>query len=369
MNTALANPLSIDSQPANLRPVHVVRFALPLFLFLLASSFEVWEHWIETKTLFLDPGGISEILIFGVVGPLAVFASLTYVSRLLHELELAQARTTTLNQNLEKMVVERTTALQASNEELAQANLRLRELDQMKSEFVSLVSHELRAPLATMNGGLEVAQQYMDRLPAKAQRVFQLLTSETERLTQFVQTMLDVSQLETGRLQLICGPVAVKPLLKRAAAVVLGVDEERVIWRLPADLPPVWADETYLEQTIRNLVRNTQKYTPPQSPIELSVTVYDCTLQICVTDHGPGIPIEEQTRIFERFHRLPNKGERKTSGWGLGLYFARMLAEAQGGTLTVQSPVVADADAPGARFTVTLPIAEEEPEDGNAAAD
>lgn len=359
---------SVD-QPGGLRFVRVVRFALPLFLFVLATSFEVGEHWLEGEVFRMQPIGLLEILIFGVLGPLAVFLTLTYVLHLMEELERTSDQAAALNQNLEGVVAARTTALQASNAGLEQANLRLREVDQMKSDFVALVSHELRAPLATLNGGLEVALQDEATLPPKAQRILGLLVRETQRLTQFVQTLLDVSQLEAGKLQLTRGPVALRPMLTRAAEVVLGPDDVRVVWQMPDDLPPVLADETYIEQVMRNLLSNALKYTPPYSPIELSAAVHARTVQLCVSDHGPGIALAEQDRVFERFYRTHSGGERKVSGWGLGLHFARALSEAQGGALTVQSPVQADPAAPGSRFTVTLPIAEEELEYGEAAAD
>ena len=195
------------------------------------------------------------------------------------------------------------------------------------------------------------------------QRIFHLLGEETGRLTRFVETMLDVSQLEAGKIRPTCGPVAVRPLLGRAAQVTLGLDEARVVWNLPADLPPVWADEIYLEQTVRNLVRNAQKYAPPGTPIELSATVEANTMCICVTDHGPGIPASEQRKVFERFYRAPGQDEKQVGGWGLGLYFARALMTAQQGALDVQSPAHSAPAAPGVRFIVTLPLAEEAPAD------
>lgn len=358
---------SADIPP--LWPVRVLRYALPLALFIVVTVFEAGEHWVEAEFLFIDRLGVFEIFIFGVVGPYAVFLTMTYVDRLLHEVDQARARFIALNNDLEQTITQRTTALQTTNEELAQANHRLREVDQMKSDFVALVSHELRAPLATLNGGLEVALQDEAVLPPKAQRILRLLSSETQRLTRFVQTLLDVSQLEAGKLQLTRGPVAVRPMLMRGAEVVLGQDAGRVVWQLPRDLPPILADETYAEQIVRNLLRNALKYTPPHSPIELSATVHVRTVQICVTDHGPGISPVEQARVFERFYRTHNGDECKASGWGLGLYYARALTEAQGGTLTVQSPVHANPDAPGARFTITLPIAEEGPDNGETLAD
>jgi signal transduction histidine kinase len=362
-------PQATATAPPSWQPIQVLRFALPLFLFVLATGFEVWEHMLEGENLFIDTLGLLEIFVFGVLGPLAVYIVLTYVVRLMGALEDARARTTRINQNLEALVTERTAALQTSNTELAVANLRLREVDEMKSDFVALVSHELRAPLATLNGGLEVARQYEDSLPAKARRVLNVLSLETERLTHFVQTMLDVSQLENGRLQLTCGPVALKPMLDRAAEVTLGDEATRLVWQLPEDLPPVVADEMYIEQAVRNLLRNAQKYAPPQTPIILSATVIDRAVNIGVTDFGPGIPADEQAHVFDRFYRARNADRRKVGGWGLGLYFARALTEAQGGTVVVESPVRPDKDAPGSRFIISLPVAEEEPDHVTLVAD
>lgn len=369
MNVAIREPRSKIAPVNGLSIVRLIRFSLPLFLFLLATSFEIGEHLMSGEGWTIGPTGRAEVLIFGILGPSAVFLALTYVLHLLTELESARSQTVALNQNLERLVAARTAALQASNNALEQANARLLELDRMKSDFVSLVSHELRAPLATLNGGLEVATRDMEILNPRTQRVLRLLVDETQRLTQFVQTLLDVAQLQAGKLQFTCGPVSVRPMLTRAVEVVLGPEQNRVVWRLPNDLPPLLADEVYTEQVLRNLLSNALKYTPSDSPIELSVTVGAQTMRICVTDYGPGIPAAEQMRIFDRFHRLHSNDERTARGWGLGLHFAQALVQAQGGTLTVQSPVHDPPQLPGARFIVTLPIAGEEADHAEVAAD
>ncbi len=347
----------------------MLRFAVPILLFVVATVFEFWEHWQENGSLLLDQVGMTEVVVFGLAGPFAVFLTVNYLLHLMTELESARNQTAAINRNLEEIVTARTAALQLANAELEQANARLRELDQMKSDFVALVSHELRAPLATLNGGLEVALQDQTALPSRTQRVLELIFRETQRLSQFVQTLLDVSQLEAGKLNLICGPMALKPVLRRAVEVVCGDEAARVVWRVPDQLPPILADETYFEQVIRNLLRNALKYTPPHSPIELSAAVQPHTMQIHITDHGPGIPSAEQPYIFERFYRGQGSSERHASGWGLGLYFARALTEAQGGTLTLQSPAHPDPAAPGCRLTITMTLAEEEVEDGETVVD
>lgn len=267
-------------------------------LFVLATAFEFWEHWREGETLLTDRIGTSEVLIFGLVGPFAVFLTVSYLLQIMTELENARNQTAAINRNLEEIVAARTAALQATNAELAQANLRLRELDALKSEFVSLVSHELRAPLTALNGGLEVALQVADTLPPSARRILDAMTSESRRLTQLVQNILDVSRLEAGRLTLNLGPVAVVPILHRSVEVVLG-ERRPVHWQLPTQIPPVWADETYYEQIIRNLLRNADKYSPAGAPVEVKVAVAPDGISVEVVDHGPGITPAVQAVMFE----------------------------------------------------------------------
>ncbi|MGQ9768034.1 MAG: sensor histidine kinase [Anaerolineae bacterium] len=226
------------NQTEMLSRVRLLRFAVPIVLFVLATAFEFWEHWREGETLLTDRVGTLEVLVFGLVSPFAVFLTVSYFSQIMTELEKARNQTAAINRNLEEIVAARTAALQVTNQELAQANLRLRELDALKSEFVSLVSHELRAPLTALNGGLEVALQVADTLPPSARRILEAMASESLRLTQLVQNILDVSRLEAGRLTLNLGPVAVAPILHRAVEVVLN-NRRSVLWQMPAQIPPV----------------------------------------------------------------------------------------------------------------------------------
>jgi len=349
-------------QPAALARGRALRYGLPLCLFVLATAFEFWEHWREEGIFpLLDRLGALEVLIFGLIGPIAVFLTVSYLLQLMTELDNARQQTAAINRNLEEIVAARTAALQVSNDELAQANLRLRQLDQLKSDFVALVSHELRAPLTALNGGLEVALQSADTLPPSSRRILEAMASESQRLTQLVQNILDVSRLEAGRLTLNLGPVAVAPLLRRAAALIIG-DRRPVTWHLPAQIPPIWADEVHYEQIVRNLLRNADKYSPAGEPVEIRVTVQDDGVRVEVVDHGAGITPGVQAVMFERFTR-GQTGENASPGWGLGLYFARKLTEAQGGQLTVRSPAWPAPDSPGASFAVSFPLAAEAPEE------
>ncbi len=340
---------------------NLIRFILPIVLFVVVSSLETPEHLSRIGRL--DTPFFSEITLFGVVGPLAVFLSITYIISLLKKLIKARAETEQLNRNLELLVKERTATLATRNIELAQANTQLQKLDQMKSDFVSLVSHELRAPLTNLNGALELTLQNVQQIPLQTQRVLGLMALECQRLTSFVQNLLDMSRLEAGRLKLTLGPVAVIPLLTRAVATVLPDTRRPIQWQVTTHLPPVWADEVYLEEIIRNLLINADKYTPPTTPIDIAVLVEEHCLKIMLTDYGPGVPMDAQGKIFERFYRQENGDQVSNRGWGLGLYFAKALTEAQGGCLKITSPVHASSQNPGSCFRITLPLTEEVPDD------
>lgn len=338
----------------------LAQWLLPFFLFLTATVYELIEHGIkqtEPFTLSLT----AEIVFFGISGPVAIAIIFGYLRMLVASETAARQSLERLNRELEAKVAERTALLAERNAELARANQQLQQVDALKSDFVALVSHELRAPLTALNGGLEVALQAADTLPPPARRILEAMVDESRRLTRLVQNILDVSRLEAGRLTLNQGPVAVAPLLHRAAEVIIG-DRRPILWRLPAQIPPVWADEVYYEQIIRNLLRNADKYSPAGAPVEIHVTVEEAGVRVEIVDHGPGISPEVQAVMFERFTR-GQTGENAPAGWGLGLYFARKLTEAQGGQLVARSPAWPTPDAPGASFAVTFPLAAEAPEE------
>lgn len=345
------------------RRVNTLRFVLPFLLFAIVGYYEVYEHWVTKGVLSFDFHLFSEVTFFGILGPTAVFIVLSYVIRLLNTQIRFATELDDLNQELEEKVEARTEELQARNTELAQANAELQQLDEMKSDFVSLVSHELRGPLTSLNGGLEVVLQRGDDLPPASRRTLQVMAQESQRLTRFVNEILDVSRLEAGSLRLSPGPVPVIPMLRRAVDIFCDCQDREIHWNVPKTIPPVWGDEVYLEKIISNLLENAVKYSTPQTPIELSVEMKNNHVKITVCDHGPGIPEELRERIFERFHRLEHRDRARSQGWGLGLYFARMLAEAQGGIVELRSPVYDDPNAPGSAFSVTLPITQDVPED------
>jgi signal transduction histidine kinase len=355
-------------RPRALRLLDIVRWLLPLALGVVAWVFEWTEH-LSAEHEPLTPGFYGEVLLFGVVGPVVVAIVLTWVRRLVITLQATTSALEAVNRDLETIVVQRTANLQAAtgeladrNRQLARANEELRELDRMKSDFVSLVSHQLRAPLTNINGALELVSQDADLLPAVSQRTLRILADEGHRLSHMIETILDVSRLEAGQLTPSAGPVALEPLLARVCASVVANEADRRDWKLEVtpELPPVWADETLLEEIVRNLVENAVRYSRPGQPIDVSARRAPGSVTISVADHGPGIPAEKQRDIFRSFFRL-DQSESAAGGYGLGLYFADRLVRAQGGEILVESPIWPDRVFPGTRFLFTLPVVEEVP--------
>ena len=272
--------------------MNFLQWALPSFLASTAIIFELVEHGREED--WLGAGFMGEMIIFGFMGPIIIFLILSWMRLLMKAEKQAAAELQTLNRALEDKVEERTAALEERNMELAQANRELQHLDEMKSEFVSLVSHELRAPLTTLNGGLELALQNAETLPPLARRTLETMVSESARLTKLVQTILDVSRLEAGNLEVNLGPVALRPLIEQAAEVVLIPKNRPLEWKFSPNLPPILADEIHLEEIIRNLMRNADKYSPPGTPIMLCACLEADQIRISVKDHGCGVPKELQ---------------------------------------------------------------------------
>jgi signal transduction histidine kinase len=338
----------------------VLEWALPIILAVTAIAFELVEH--GTQDEWTDPGFIGEMIIFGLVGPWIIHGLIVWMHSLLTAQKQAAAEVQVLNRDLENKVNERTAALEQRNAELDHLNTELRDLDQMKSDFVALVSHELRAPLTALNGGLELALQSSENLPARSRAILEVMTDESSRLTNFIQTILDVSRLEAGKLAITFGPVAVHPLVEQAAAIVLASGQRKVEWNIAPGLPPIWGDETYLEQAIRNLISNADKYSPPDKSIQLCAELNEDAVRISVKDHGPGIPAEVGERIFNRFSRLESN-ESSPPGWGLGLYLGRKLIEAQNGKIGFVSPIWKQNGIPsGTEFYILMPVAQT-PED------
>ena len=228
-----------------------------------------------------------------------------------------------------------------------------REVSQMKSDFVSFVTHQLRTPLAGIKWMLELAAQE-PAVPAEAGSYIQDARDAAQRLITLVNDLLDVSRLEQGRLAVTPRPVRLdevtRSVLEETAGLARDKDHQVAVFAA-ADLPGVVTDPQLLRQVILNLVGNAIKYTPPGGEIAIRMGLDDGAARWEIRDSGIGIPRQNQARLFEKFFRADNVGAVETEGTGLGLYLVRLIIERCGGRVWCESE-----EGKGSTFVFTLPL-------------
>src|SRR5205823_8295111 len=217
-------------------------------------------------------------------------------------------------------------------------------------DFVSLVSHELRTPMAAVIGSARTLQQRWRELTGEQRESFlDLIAGETGRLATLIGDVLDTSRIEAGTFSFRFGDVDLGDLVRDSVATAeLGSDEVEVVAEVRDPLPSVRGDHERLRQVLMNLIDNAIKYSPAGDGVEVRAYAEDGRVRIDVIDRGPGIARADQRLIFEKFGRVTTGNARP--GTGLGLFIARSIAEAHGGTLEVSS-----APDQGATFTLDLP--------------
>lgn len=245
---------------------------------------------------------------------------------------------------------------------------RLRELDEMKSDFVAITSHELRTPLTAVRGFVNTLRRKMDNLSKEETVEFLgIIDAQTDRLIRLVEDLLVVSRIEAGRLALSPAPIEFAGFLDGVVRG-LGEDAGRVRVRVDSALSAALAaDPDRLDQVLTNLLHNALKFSPADQAVLLSAFSEAGDVVFEVTDEGEGIAEEELARIFERFHQSEAASTRKAEGAGLGLYITKKLVEAMGGRITVTSEVGAGSTF-RVRFPVILPAPEPAPRFGAAQA-
>jgi signal transduction histidine kinase len=229
----------------------------------------------------------------------------------------------------------------------------LARLSQLRADFVSLVSHELRSPMAAVIGAARTLQDRWRMLSAAQRESFlALIGDETNRLAELVGDVLDTSRIEAGTFSYRFEEVDLRRIVDEAVeAAVLAQQEVPVVASVHVGLPAIRGDRTRLRQVLGNLIENAVKYSPEGGTVSVSAAAGNGAVRISVRDTGPGIPRDQQARIFEKFGRAEVEGGSKP-GTGLGLFIARSIAETHGGSLEVTSGV-----EPGSTFTLTLPVA------------
>lgn len=230
---------------------------------------------------------------------------------------------------------------------------RLRQLENLRKEFVANVSHELRTPLSLIKGYAETLLGDVPQDPELTRRFLQIIARHTDRLTYLIEDLLTLSQLESGTAVLNPAVVNLRELAARAfedlssRAAGRGV---QLVNEMPADLH-AYADADRVLQVLFNLVDNAIKYGRPQGRVAVGGRVADETrVETWVRDDGPGLPREALNRVFERFYRVDRNRSREQGGTGLGLAIVKHIVQSHGGEVRVESE-----PGQGATFYFTLP--------------
>lgn len=231
----------------------------------------------------------------------------------------------------------------------------LREADRLKSMFISTITHELQSPLGFIKGYATTLLRPDADFDEKTSREFlQIISEESDSLSALIDDLLDVSRLEAGALPMERQPISLATLVRRAVQRVGSKSpEHRLLLRLPAKLPTVDADPRRIEQVLHNLLDNAVKYSPEGGTVTVSAAVQLGSMVVSVADQGIGIPLDEQSRVFERFYRATAAPSVSRRGVGLGLYICQGIVEAHGGNIWLES-----SPGSGTAVRFSLPVGE-----------
>ncbi len=236
-----------------------------------------------------------------------------------------------------------------------------REIDRLKTEFVSLVSHELRTPLSSIKAYAEILLKKPDRGRDQQVEFLNIINEETDRLTRLINDILNISKIEERKIDLERKSIDVFEMIDKSVSAHRSHAEKKGIhikMHVQKDVPKIWGDEDTLRQVLANLLNNAVKYTPEGGAIQVSAA---CSHQdpqspgevvVRVKDNGIGIPSEHLERVFDRFHRIDRPFVGGQTGTGLGLYFCRYIVERHGGRIWAESD-----EGKGSTLVFTLPVA------------
>jgi len=229
----------------------------------------------------------------------------------------------------------------------------IREAEQLKSDFVATISHELRTPLTPLKGFLSALLiGSVDDSAEARQEYYRIMLKQTDRLERLITDLLEVSRVESEepllqRYEIELAPCImeqIRSVSDRHPGRMVRFHDETGTVKVIADLAPVGL-------VISNLMSNAMKYSPPETPVHVTVSTADGRAIVSISDQGEGIPLEEQARIFDRFYQIEGHLTRSSGGIGLGLYISKRLVETMSGELWVES-----TPGLGATFSFSLPL-------------
>jgi signal transduction histidine kinase len=236
---------------------------------------------------------------------------------------------------------------------LEESLIHMTEMNRMKDDFVATVSHELRTPLTSIQGSVKtLLQPDLEFDETDRQTLLEVVDRQGERLRQLIEDLLVAARIEAQPIRALIAPVSLGGV---AQQVVEGLGSRaashRIVFDLAGDPGKVDTDERRVYQILSNLVDNALKYSPADTTITLRVRGAPGGVEVLVEDEGPGIPKEQQDRIFDRFYQVDQTSTRAVGGTGLGLYICRRLTEVIGAKIALER-----SDEHGSAFTLLIPI-------------
>ncbi len=251
------------------------------------------------------------------------------------------------SRELEGKVADRTADLEKALHEL-------RQLDRLKEDFLSTMSHELMTPLAGVRSSAEILRTYPDMAPDERKGFLEGIEQEAARLTDRLQDILDLSALDAGRVKLARAPMGSRDLVQAAVDRSKGAFDARKLrvglWS-QAGLPKVQVDPRWMGRALDHLLGNAAKFSPEGAEVEVKVEREGDAVRVSIRDRGPGIPAEERESLFRRFKQMGQVLTDKPPGIGAGLPLARRIIEAHGGTIGIDG-----GPGRGTTVTVRLPV-------------
>lgn len=240
----------------------------------------------------------------------------------------------------------------------AQLYEEIQAINKAKTDFVSLVTHELRLPLTSIKGYSDLLNSGMAGALNEQQTQFlEVIRRNLLRMSVLISDLSDINRVEAGRMQFENKSFDMRDVVEDTAdnfREALAKKEQSLTVEMPDDLPPVYADAKRMSQVLNNLVSNAHKYTGENGRITIRVLVLPAALMVQVQDNGLGISVENQAKLFTQFFRAEDQAVRDQTGWGLGLSIVKKMVEAQGGEIGFESEL-----GTGSTFLFTIPLAQE----------
>ncbi|MGM0442474.1 MAG: ATP-binding protein [Elusimicrobiota bacterium] len=262
-----------------------------------------------------------------------------------------------LTKNMQKKIDETTSSLQKTNQklqdqkkELKEKNEQLRELDKMKSDLISMVSHELKTPLTSMVG-FGKTLLIRDLSEEKTRKYLKIIVSEGNRLAYLVDEFLDISRIESGEFSINPDTFDLQEFLEEIVEIQRSQSDIKIRLNIndKENIKVKW-DMNAVKQIILNILDNARRYSPDEKSVDINTDISDNEVKIKIRDYGPGVPEKDIDKIFDKFYRAHDKINARNKGTGLGLSIAKNIIEIHKGTLKVRRP-----EGNGTEFIVKLP--------------